>query len=51
MDLSQWIKEGKIQYKNDIVPGLENAPTSITKLFSGENKGKLIIQVSEDPTS
>ncbi len=44
-------KEGKIQYKNDIVPGLENASTSIKKLFSGENKGKLIIQVSEDPTS
>ena len=51
MDLSQWIKEGKIQYKNDIVPGLENASTSIKKLFSGENKGKLIIQVSKDPTS
>ncbi len=50
MDLSQWIKEGQIQYKNDIVPGLENAATSIKKLFSGDNKGKLIIQVSEDPT-
>lgn len=49
-DMSTWIREGKIKYKNDIVHGLENADTSIKKLFSGENNGKLMIQVSKDPT-
>ena len=49
-DLTTWIKEGKIKYKNHIVPGLENAEDSIKKLFSGENEGKLIIKVSEDTT-
>ena len=49
-DLTTWIKEGKIKYKNHIVPGLENAENSIKKLFSGENDGKLIIKVSEDTT-
>ena len=49
-DMSMWIREGKIKYKNDIIHGLENADTSIKKLFSGENNGKLMIQVSKDPT-
>ncbi|NES65616.1 MAG: NADP-dependent oxidoreductase [Okeania sp. SIO2D1] len=45
--LSQWIAEGKIQYKVDIVDGIENAPTALNKLFTGENKGKLLIKTSE----
>tara|TARA_B110001454_G_scaffold219154_1_gene250459 strand:+ start:5619 stop:6626 length:1008 start_codon:yes stop_codon:yes gene_type:complete len=47
-DLGKWIAEGKIKYKNDIIPGLENAVSAIKTLFSGENKGKLIIKVSEE---
>ena len=49
-DLTTWVKEGKIKYKNHIVPGLENAENSIKKLFSGENEGKLIIKISSNPT-
>jgi hypothetical protein len=49
-DIGKWIHEGKLQYKNEIIPGIENASSSIKKLFSGENKGKLIIQISDDPT-
>ena len=47
-DLGKWIVEGKIKYKNDIVPGLENASSAIKKLFAGENHGKLIVQISEE---
>ena len=47
-DLGKWIAEGKIKYKNDIVPGLENASSAIKKLFAGENHGKLIVQISEE---
>ena len=47
-DIGKWISEGKIKYKNDIVPGLENASTAIKKLFSGENNGKLIVQISKE---
>lgn len=46
--LGQWIAEGKIKYKVDVVEGIENAPTAVNKLFSGENKGKLIIQTSRE---
>ena len=47
--LSEWMAEGKIQYKVDIVEGIENAPNAVNKLFTGENKGKLVIKVSDEP--
>jgi hypothetical protein len=46
--LSQWVAEGKIKYKVDVVEGIENAPTAVNKLFSGENNGKLVIQTSKE---
>ncbi len=50
-DLSNWVRDGKIKYKNDIVPGLENASLAIKKLFSGENNGKLIVQIADLKTN
>ena len=47
--LSKWMAEGKIQYKVDIVDGIENAPSAVNKLFTGENTGKLVIKVSDEP--
>tara|TARA_B100001113_G_scaffold194793_1_gene159744 strand:+ start:1926 stop:2954 length:1029 start_codon:yes stop_codon:yes gene_type:complete len=47
--LSGWMAEGKIQYKVDIVEGIENAPSAVNKLFTGENTGKLVIKVSDEP--
>jgi len=49
-DLGGWLAEGKIQYRVDIIDGLENAPRVINKLFDGSNKGKLIVKVSEEPS-
>jgi NADPH-dependent curcumin reductase CurA len=49
-DLGSWLSEGKIQYRVDVVDGLENAPRAINKLFEGTNKGKLIVKVSEEPS-
>lgn len=49
-DMGQWIREGRIQYKEDITDGLENAPRELIGLLRGENFGKKIIRVSEDPT-
>jgi len=48
-DLGKWISEGRIQFKVDVVKGIENAPAAVSKLFTGENTGKLIIQTSEEP--
>ena len=48
MQLIQWITEGKIKHREDVVDGLENASKAIHKLFDGTNKGKLIIKVADE---
>jgi NADPH-dependent curcumin reductase len=45
-DVSTWLREGKIKYREDIVEGLENAPKAMIGLLRGENFGKLLIKVS-----
>ncbi|MBC8219600.1 MAG: zinc-binding dehydrogenase [Proteobacteria bacterium] len=44
--LSDWIKEGKLHYREDIVDGLGNAPEAFIGLLEGKNFGKLVIRVS-----
>ncbi len=48
-DCAAWLKEGKLKYREDIVDGLDAAPAALLKLFDGENFGKLLVRVSEDP--
>jgi hypothetical protein len=43
--LAGWIREGRLKYREDLHEGIESAPASIEKLYSGENKGKLIIRL------
>ena len=49
-DMSTWMQAGKIQYQEDIVQGLENTVDAFQGLLTGRNRGKLLVQVSEDPT-
>ncbi|KAB8320909.1 NADP-dependent oxidoreductase [Tolypothrix campylonemoides VB511288] len=49
-DVSQWLQEDKLKYKEDVVEGLENAPHAFIGLLQGKNFGKLIVKVSDDPT-
>jgi NADPH-dependent curcumin reductase CurA len=50
-EMIEWIKTGKLKYTEHIVNGLEKAPASLPMLFTGENEGKLIIKISDDPKS
>lgn len=45
-DMSGWLGEGSVKYKEHRVNGLENAPTAFMGLFSGANFGKLVVKVS-----
>jgi NADPH-dependent curcumin reductase CurA len=45
-DLAQWRAAGKLTSREDIVRGLEQFPTALLKLFTGENQGKLILEVA-----
>lgn len=49
-DVSQWLQAGKLKYKEDVVKGLEAAPDAFMGLFQGQNFGKLIVQVGDNPT-
>jgi len=46
-DVSAWLKQGKIKYKEDVVEGLENAPQAFLGLLQGKNFGKLLVRVSK----
>lgn len=45
--VSKWMAEGKIKVRLDVVDGLENALETVKKLYTGENKGKLMIRVKD----
>jgi NADPH-dependent curcumin reductase CurA len=49
-DVTAWVREGRLRYKEDVVAGLENAPAAFIGLLEGRNFGKLIVKVGEDPT-
>jgi len=50
MKMGSWVSEGKVKYSVDVVDGLENAPSAINRLFTGENTGKLLVKVSDEPS-
>ena len=47
-DLSNWIKEGKIKYRETITEGLENAPQALRDVLTGKNFGKQVVKVAEE---
>jgi NADPH-dependent curcumin reductase CurA len=46
-DMPQWIKEGRIKYREDVTDGLENAPQAFIGLLKGKNFGKQLVRVAE----
>jgi NADPH-dependent curcumin reductase CurA len=49
-EMAPWVMQGKIKYDTTIVKGIEQALPSLDMLFTGKNTGKLLIQVSDEPT-
>jgi len=47
-DVSQWLREGKIKYREDVVDGIENAPQAFMGLLQGKNFGKLLVRVAKE---
>jgi NADPH-dependent curcumin reductase len=46
-DMAEWLREGKVKYREDVVNGLENAVSAFKGLLRGENFGKLIVKVAK----
>jgi NADPH-dependent curcumin reductase len=45
VQISQWIKGGHINYREEIHEGLEHAPGSLQRLYKGENTGKFVMRL------
>ncbi|CAK9181892.1 unnamed protein product [Ilex paraguariensis] len=43
-----YIKEGKIEYVEDIAEGIESAPAALIGLFSGRNVGKQVVVIAHE---
>ncbi|MGJ6126944.1 NADP-dependent oxidoreductase [Mycolicibacterium sp. Y3] len=49
-DVSRWLADGNLRYREDFVDGIENAVGAFLGLLQGRNFGKLMVRVSDDPT-
>ncbi|MFT0850180.1 NADP-dependent oxidoreductase [Achromobacter sp. F4_2707] len=49
-DMSEWVRNGDVKYREDVVQGLENAVSAFQGLLVGRNRGKMLVQVAEDPS-
>jgi hypothetical protein len=49
-EAGQWLREGKLKYREEFVDGLRNAPAAFMAMLKAESFGKVIVRVSDDPT-
>ena len=45
--MAEWVKQGKLKYKEDIEQGIENTPRAFMAMLKGRNLGKQLVKVSE----
>jgi len=45
-DMTGWLAEGRIRYKEQVVDGLESAPAAFNDLLVGRTFGKLVVKVA-----
>ena len=50
-DMAGWLESGAICYREHVTTGLENAVQAFQGLLAGDNTGKALILVSDDPTA
>ena len=50
-EVTPLVRDGLIKYREDIVDGLEAAPSALIGLFEGKNFGKMLVRVAPDPTA
>jgi NADPH-dependent curcumin reductase CurA len=49
-DATRWQREGKLRHHVTVTHGLANIHAAINSLMSGNNRGKQLCQIAEDPT-
>jgi NADPH-dependent curcumin reductase len=46
-EASEWVRSGRLKYREDIVDGLENAPAAFLGMLQGKNFGKTLVRVAK----
>ena len=49
-DMACWVASGAVKYREDIRQGVEVIPAAFAEMLRGANFGKMLVQVSPDPT-
>ena len=44
--MGDWVKEGKVQYREEVIDGLERAPAAFAGLLEGEAFGKRVVKLT-----
>jgi len=47
-ELAGYLRDGRLKSREDVVEGLQHFPEALNRLFTGENFGKLVLQVAQD---
>ncbi|WP_086968186.1 NADP-dependent oxidoreductase [Vibrio coralliirubri] len=47
VQMTEWLSQGKMHYREHLVEGLENSPQAFMGLLEGQNFGKLVIKTNE----
>ena len=50
-EMTAWRQAGRIAYRETIVEGIEKMPGALVGLFRGENFGKLLARIGDEPDS
>jgi NADPH-dependent curcumin reductase CurA len=45
-DVTQWIADGRMKWRETVEVGLDNAPAALMKLFKGGNVGKMLVKLT-----
>lgn len=47
-EMAVYLKDGRMKSREDVVEGIDTFPEALTRLFTGQNFGKLVLQVAKD---